>query len=133
MSNSAAFATLQEAIDGLTRLAEGASSELPREAAKALDAEVRKTIAAGTDPDGNAWPLTKEGAVPLRNAGSELRTTALGKRIVQSITGHHALHHLGRATGSIRRVIIPVRRLPKAAVIAFQRAYDDFVKRKLGQ
>ncbi len=131
MSNSAAFETLQQAIDGLNSLADGASKELPTEVAKALDTEVRKTIAAGTDPDGKPWQPTRDGQQPLKGAASTLRTTAMGKRVVQSISGHHALHHLGRAAGGIQRAIIPMRAVPKAALVAFQRVYNDFVRSKL--
>lgn len=124
-------ANLQDWIRRLNAIATLPERAAP-EIAKAIDASLRANIAAGTDPDGNAWQPTKTGQQPLRNAGRALTVTTLGTRIIARLTGPEALHHLGKARGHAVRRILPTRKLnaPVIAAIksALQRAHDESFK-----
>lgn len=112
--------TIQEWIERLNALATLPVQLAPKVAAE-LDKQIRANVAAGVDPDGKAWPATRDGKQPLRNAGKALTVRALGTRIVATLTGPEALHHLGRARGGVVRRILPSAKLPGAVVAAIKR------------
>jgi hypothetical protein len=93
------------------------------EIAKALDGEIRRTIAAGTSPDGTPWKPTKDGRAPLRNAGEALTTRAIGTVVLARLDGVEARHHLGAIRGSsksnwLARPILPSNRIPTPVTTA---------------
>jgi len=96
------------AIPGLARRA-------APDVADAVKAELNKSIAAGTAPDGTPWRRRKaDGEKPLADAGEALFVAAVGKRIVCHVRGYIARHTLGRARGGIVRRVLPLKGVPPA-------------------
>lgn len=72
-----------------------------------VDAHLSSTIAAGTDPKGNAWtPRKKDGGRPLKNARAHVDIRLAGSSIIVELTGHDIHHHYGSGDNP-RRQIIP--------------------------
>lgn len=90
---------------------------LAREVAPAcervVDAELRRTVVAGTDPYGKPWaPKKQGGGKPLENASAAVHVAAVGTQIFVRVTGINARHHLGRIKGKVAREIIPTKDIP---------------------
>lgn len=87
--------------------------------ADAVVSIVRSDLAAGRAPGGSEWPETQEGLKPLRNAASHVRVSVHSWRgvvaITLAVTGHYALHDLGRANGAPRRAVLPDETTPEIA------------------
>ena len=115
--NGQAFAEMQGWIDRLNTLGD-LPTEVAKEVAPVLDAEIRKNIAAGVDPEGKPWQLTKDGKKPLTNAGAALTVRAISSVVQAKLEGHVALHHIGSARGNVRRQILPSSRLPQPMTAA---------------
>jgi len=104
------------------------------EVAKALDGEIRRTIAAGTTPDGVPWKPTKDGRKPLQNAAKALTTKAIGTVVLARLDGIEARHHLGAVRGSsksnwLARPILPSKQIPKPVTAAIHTALKtEFAK-----
>jgi len=131
--NGQAFAELQRWIDQVNSLGE-LPSEVAKDIAPVLDSEIKKNIAAGVDPAGKPWPLTKEGKKPLTNAGAALTVKAISSVVQAKLEGHVALHHLGAAKGNVRRQILPSSGLPQPMTAAVKRvAVDRFNKHMKGK
>lgn len=124
MANEAAYKALDAEIQRIRSLGR-IGEELAPEAAKALDAEIRKDVAAGKDPSGNAWQPTKDGKRPLANAAKSVATTAIGSVVLVTLSGVEARHHLGAVKGKIKRQIIPDAKLPKPVIAALKRLSGD--------
>jgi len=107
------FADLDAMIARVRELPELGRKAAP-EIAEALEQEIEKTIAAGTDSLGNPWQAREDGGRPLATAAKALVVVPVGTRIVARLTGHIARHHLGRAKGGIYRPILPTSGLPPA-------------------
>lgn len=86
--------------------------EAAPDAADAVRAELERTIAAGTDPDGKPWQLRKDGGKPLATAEHAVFVAPIGNTVFVRVKGHVARHHLGRARGGIYRPVIPTGGLP---------------------
>lgn len=96
------------AIPGLARRA-------APDIADAVHAELDKSIAAATAPDGTPWPARKlDGGKALADAGKALFVAAVGPRIVCHVRGYIARHTLGRARGGIVRRVLPAKGIPPA-------------------
>jgi hypothetical protein len=117
--NGEAFAEMQGWIDRLNQLGD-LPAEVAKDVAPALDAEIRKNISAGVDPEGKPWLPTKDGKKPLANAGAALSVKAISSVVQAKLVGHVALHHLGAAKGNIRRQILPSSRLPQPMTAAIK-------------
>lgn len=90
-------------VDNLKTIALRAAPEV----AKVVEAYVRKTIAAGTDPYGTPWaPRKHDGARPLQHADQTLTVTALGQHVILEIQGIDARHHHGWVKGKTKRPVI---------------------------
>lgn len=99
-----AFARMLATVRALPTLPERAAPDI----AVAIKAEIERTIAAGTAPDGTPWaPRKKDGGAPLRKASSALYAGAIGRVIYVRVLGTEARHHIGTARGGVRRQIIP--------------------------
>ena len=110
-SNAAAFASLAahiERVEALAALAPAAAQDV----AEAVESELQRQIAAGTDADGKAWPRREDGGRPLAGAGKALTVVAAGKRVIAQLRGHIARHHRGIARGGVERPIFPAKGLP---------------------
>lgn len=95
------------------------------DAARAVQDELRRQIAAGVDPDGKPWPRTQDGRKPLATAEKALAVGAVGTTIVLRLRGHVARHHRGIARGGIERQILPRRGIPQAMDRAIRRVLAD--------
>jgi hypothetical protein len=101
-----AVTKLEEIIGKVENLKSLALRAAP-EVAKVVDAYLRKTIAAGTDPYGTSWaPRKHDGARPLVHADQTLTVTALGQHVITQIHGIDARHHHGWVKGKTKRPVI---------------------------
>lgn len=101
------IAELDTMIAKLRELAgPGIGARVAAAAAPLVDAVVKKTVEAGTDPLGKAWKPTKKGGAPLQHAASHIRTAAQGPIVAVTLTGVEVFHHLGLG-GMPRRQILP--------------------------
>ena len=96
----------------IERLKKLGGPSMPAEVAKALapkvDAEIKRTAAAGQDPMGKPWPLKKDGGQALVHAAEHISTEALGNVCVTTLEGPDVFHHKGLG-GKPRRQVIPER------------------------
>lgn len=60
------------------RALRGFGLQVARAAAPVVEAAIRATAAAGTDPDGKPWPSKKDGGRALPNAASAVSVKASG-------------------------------------------------------
>ena len=74
-------------------------------AAPLVDAEIKRTAAAGRAPDGHAWKPKVDGGRPLQNAAAHIQTRAMGNLIVTTLEGPTVFHHLGLGGKPTRQVI----------------------------
>lgn len=70
-----------------------------------VDEDLRRTIAAGTTPDGTPWKPRKDGGRPLQNAGGALTVGVAGSTIIARVTGPTAIHHFGTGKDPTRQVL----------------------------
>lgn len=124
-------AVMQAMIAGLRGLGRDALSAIAKEAAPLVQEAARKTAAAGTTPDGEAWTPTKDGRKPLENAADHITARASGPTLRIYLNGPDVFHHFG--TGRVpRRQIIPEGKIPPAIGSAMQRATSIVMGRALG-
>jgi hypothetical protein len=110
--SDAALAQLDAHIARVRRLPGLALRAAPK-AAQAVEAEIERTIAAGTTSDGKAWAPKKVGSgKPLAGAAKALAVVAIGTKVYVRLRGVEARHHLGRAKGGVEREIIPTKGIP---------------------
>ncbi len=89
--------------------------EATPEIAKDLEAELHKTIAAGTSFGGVAWTPKKDGTAPLKGASKALEVQAIGSVVVATLNGIEARHHKGSVRGNkggntLQRPILPTKK-----------------------
>jgi hypothetical protein len=106
--NSAAFARLQEAIDGLASL-DVLADDVAAAAVDPFRAELLGNIAANRSPGKNDWQPSKSGKPVLLGAGKALEVGSSGPVLWARLTGPEARHHLGAVKGAVRRQILPGR------------------------
>jgi hypothetical protein len=97
---------LQGMIESIRRMGELGITAAP-DVARVVDAELRRTIAAGTTPDGQPWQERQRGGKPLQNAGDALFVAAVGGTVYVRLKGPEARHHRGTARGGVMRQVIP--------------------------
>lgn len=59
-------------LEGLARALGGLAPKIRVAAARAVGKVAKAQYAAGLGPDGQAWPLTKDGRIPLTGATSKI-------------------------------------------------------------
>lgn len=75
-------------------------------AARGIDTALKKTLDAGTSPEGKPWlPTKKDGKRAYKGAAAKLRVKAEGNLIVTSISGGEAYGHY--AAGVPERQMLP--------------------------
>lgn len=99
---------LQEMIAKIRALGKLGEEAAP-DVAYAVEADLRRSIGEGTDPDGKPWDKTQAGETPLRNADKAVHVAAVGGTIFVRLTGPEARHHKGSARGGIVRAVIPTK------------------------
>lgn len=107
-------------LDELKQLGVRAAPSIVR----VMDAYLRRTIAAGTDPYGNPWaPRKSDGGRTLVHADKTLKVTWHGRHIIVEIHGIDARHHKGAVKGRVKRpIIFNKKELPPALVEEIRRA-----------
>ncbi len=83
----------------------GFAAQAAKEAAPRVERVVKATAAAGTDPEGKAWPLKRDGGRALPNAADAISVTARGAIVIVRLVGAYVYHN--RAKGSALRRILP--------------------------
>jgi hypothetical protein len=130
-SAAAAVARLNDIIGRIRELGE-ATPEFAKDGAAALQDVLEQNIALGRGPDGEKWQLTADGQQPLMGARRGLRVRAVGTRIVATLSGYHANHHLGKTRGNIARPILPSRKLSAPAAKALERVFAERFRKIMG-
>lgn len=94
-------------LDGITQALNGiaAVDGYAVEAAKAVDAHLASTIAAGTTPSGEAWQAKEDGSKPLRNAKKAVTVRAVGSSVVIELKGVEVFHQYGAGASPVREII----------------------------
>ena len=109
-------------LDRMVATLEGLGPKLVEETrpaiAKAMRAEVERTIQAQTDAYGEPWKPGEEGEPILESAASNLKTVIRGAKITLRLDGYHARHHRGYARGGVQRRILPTKGLMPAPMVA---------------
>lgn len=98
--------------------------------------EARRTAAAGTTPDGAAWPTKKDGGRALPNAAGAITATVSGLStavLVLVLRGGSIFHHLAKGKGYRRQVLFdPANGVPERMRSAIERAAARVVGRVMG-
>lgn len=76
--------------------------------ARAMVAVAAEQIAAGTDPDGKPWPLTRDGRKPLADIAKYLTPVTVGTTAMVRLTEWGARHHFGGVRGGLARRVLPI-------------------------
>jgi hypothetical protein len=124
------MADVQDMIRALRSLGTTAQEAAP-ECAKALEADIRASVAAGKGPDGTPWQRTKDGKQPLQRAADAVTVVAKGTTVIVKVVGIEARHHWGTVKGGIIRRIIPTAALPQSAERALAKVLQDRIAKKL--
>lgn len=104
---------LDEMIARLRSVPERLYPELLPKIAEILEGDIKQTINAQEDPDGNPWIPRKRGNAPvLVNAAKAVHVGTLEHSVLVRLTGVEARHQLGAVKGRVAREIIPVDKLP---------------------
>jgi hypothetical protein len=93
----------------------GKANEMAKEAAPLVEAALKATAAAGTDPDGKAWKPKKDGGRALPDAADAVSVTTNGKVLTITVTGGEAAQQSFRI-----RQLLPKKKLPKAVLDALR-------------
>ena len=108
-----------EHLDALIRKYRGARAflaEAAPAAAEAMGNVIRKSIAAGTTPEGEPWaPRKKDGGRALVNAAAKLNIGAVGTKLIARITFPDSLHNRGIPPNTPQRRILPESVTPEIA------------------
>jgi len=127
------FAELDEMTDAVRRLGT-LPDDVARRSVTYVDAAVKATAAAGTDPNGKPWAPRKDGGRALVNAAAAISTKALGPVVQVTLTGPEVIHHFGDSRVP-RRQIIPdgAAGIPKGVGDALDRAAADAFAAAMGR
>lgn len=129
---TAADATLSlEAMAAKLRAAPEALKHAMPELRDTFDTYLSECFARGVDPDGKAWPKTKDGKTP-ELSGSQRDVTIKGHTIIVRMRWYDALHSRGIAKGGVMRRLIPAGGLPPELLKRFDRVIGDALRKALG-
>ena len=107
-NGTAELDTMIARIKALPDLARVSAPDVARFVQKTLHVQ----ISEGKDPQGKKWPPRQAGGQALQHGADALRVGAIGLRILATLKGYVALHHLGHARGGVERQILPIKRIP---------------------
>jgi hypothetical protein len=110
-------AALAAMIARVQAFGKDATRDAAREAAPLVEAELKRTAAAGTDPYGEPLAPKRDGSRALPNAAENVSAVAAGPTIKLRITGAYAIHFFKKVD---QRRLVPSkdRPMPKAVVEA---------------
>jgi hypothetical protein len=80
-------------------------ADAARLAAPLVEAAVKRTAAAGTDPDGKPWLPKKDGGRALEHAADHVTAKAVGTTVVVTLVGPDVLHNSGTKRVPKRQII----------------------------
>lgn len=83
------------------------NAEIAKEAAPGVEAAVKKTAAAGTDPYGKAWAEKKAGGRAMPKAADHVTARAAGATIGIKLKGPDVFHNGASGKTEERRQVIP--------------------------
>lgn len=120
---SSGHTDLDAMIANLRSLGPALTTDAAPEVARALRADLERTTAAQTTPDGRAWAPRKSGGTTplLANAAKAVGVTAMGATVVFVLQGVEARHHRGRVKGGQHREILPRAGLPRGWAVQIER------------
>jgi len=130
MSNDAAFAKLQKAIDAFAELGRF-PEELAAAAVEPLRAQLTANIAANVAPSGKAWQPGAQGQPVLLGAAKALSVSSSGPTLTAKLTGPEARHNSGAVKGKIKRQILPSRNSLKGVAAILQKIVKQKAKELL--
>ena len=102
-----------------------------KHAAPHVEAESKRTAAAGVDPDGKPWPLKKDGGRALANAAEHVSARAVGDMVVIELVGPDNWHQDGAQGKPVRRVI-PDTKIPDGIAAAVERGAAEAFAEVMG-
>lgn len=117
------MAELERELARLRKLEELPKTLAPRVAA-AVRRDVLEHVRRGESPDGRPWPPTLDGHLPLQGAGEALDVRAAGDKVVATLVGPEARHHLGQVRGGKARPILPTNAMPSSMTRAVRAVAD---------
>jgi hypothetical protein len=83
--------------------------ELPtaaaRESAPLIEAEAKRTAAAGTTPDVDAWAAKKDGGRAMANVAAHVSASASGTIVRVEVEGPEVFHNFGAGNLPKRQII----------------------------
>lgn len=102
------------------------------EAAPLVEAEVKRTAAAGIDVDGNPWPPKRDGGRALPAAADAVSAAANGAFVILKLLGPYVFHQRAKPSDH-RRPILPTSSvlpatLRAALVEGARRAFERLSK-----
>jgi len=113
-------AALDQMIANLRGLPQAMRAELVPALERELVAGVRAAVGSQRSPDGQAWPATKDGRTPLRNAGAAIVSGHHGLTIALTLDTPEAYHHYGTAQVPQRRILPMGGSIPQTIAAAFR-------------
>lgn len=129
MAADDALAAFIERVRKLGTLGEDAA----KLAAPLVEKAMKRTAAAGTTPDGEAWAPRKDGGRALVNAADALSAEAVGSVVVGKLDGVEVVHNRGTKRMP-RRQILPSlgAGIPRNIADALTEASAEAFKRAMG-
>lgn len=129
MSGDAELAAFAQRLRRLGKLA----PEAAKAAAPLVEAVAKETAAAGTTPQGEAWPAKRDGGRALPNAASAITAHANGLTVIVKLVGAYFFHHYSK--GKDRRRVLPDSGggIPPKVVAALREATKRTFERLIGK
>lgn len=97
-------------------------------AAPLVDAAIKATVRAGTDPLGNPWPPKKDGGRPLEHAADHIVTSAQGPVVVSVLSGVDVYHHFGSGHVPRRQILPDGASVPPKVTAAIEKAAAEVLR-----
>lgn len=110
------------------------TEEIATEAAPLVEAAVRQTAAAGTDPEGHAWAPKKDGTRALVGVEDKITASASGKIIQVVLVGGAVFWNSAKGKTRPQRRVLPDggAGMPKNVGAALTQAAQRVYVRKMG-
>lgn len=124
---------LKQIVDRLNSLG-SLAEDAAKVVARVIRAELKKTVVAGTTPEGVPWaPRKEDGARPMVDAWKQVKVKALGDMVYVALRGPEVRHQLGRIRGKVKvkRPVIMTGALPDSWVVKITKGIDRLVKKRL--
>lgn len=125
-----------DAIAARLRTLDSVGTAIAEDARADIEAEAKRTAAAGTTPYGEAWQPTKSGKRPLENAASKVSAVVSGVTtavITLVLRGVEVFHDAAKGKSLPRRQILPTPgEVPARMKEIIARSAKKIVARRMG-